>query len=87
MNDQLKTLGNLPFHVVGRYPKTALIRRCQPDDVTEISSREFFDRIRDLSLGLATLGVGREDRVALLSESRPESVSYTHLTLTPILLV
>ena len=72
MNDQLKTLGNLPFHVAGRYPKTALIRRCQPDDITEISSREFFDRIRDLSLGLATLGVGREDRVALLSESRPE---------------
>ena len=72
MDDQIATLANLPFHVAGRYPKPALIRRCRPDDIEEISSRELFDRIRDLSLGLAALGVGRGDRVALLSESRPE---------------
>ncbi len=74
MAEGLRTLADLPFHVSGRYSKPVLIRRCQADeaDVTEISSREFFERIRDLSLGLGALGIEAGDRVAILSESRPE---------------
>ncbi len=31
-----------------------------------------FERIRDLSLGFRALGISRGDRVAIVSESRPE---------------
>ena len=74
MNDELKTLAALPFHFVGRHPKPALVRRCRGDAVEELSTQEFFDRIRDLGLGLGALGVEPGDRVAILSDSRPEWV-------------
>ena len=74
MAEEIRTLADLPFHVSGRYPKSVLIRRCQAAaaDVTELSARAFFEQVRDLSLGLGALGVEDGDRVALLSESRPE---------------
>ena len=59
----IRTLAELPFHVSGRYPKPVLIRRCGADGLVDRSSRELFDEIRDLSLGLAGLGVGPGDRV------------------------
>ena len=74
MNDELKTLAALPFHFVGRHPKPALMRRCRGDAVDELSTQDVFDRIRDFSLGLGALGVGPGDRVAILSDSRPEWV-------------
>ena len=74
MKDELKTLAALPFHFVGRHPKPALMRRCRGDAVEELSTQELFDRIRDFSLGLGALGVGPGDRVAILSDSRPEWV-------------
>jgi long-chain acyl-CoA synthetase len=39
---------------------------------TPISSGEFLTRARNIAAGLYSLGVRREDRVAILSESRPE---------------
>ncbi len=72
MDDELRTLAALPFHFVGRHPKPALLRRCRGDAVEELSSQEFFDRIRDFSLGLGALGVEPGARVAILSDSRPE---------------
>ena len=82
MNDELKTLAALPFHFVGRHPKPALMRRCRGDAVDELSTQEFFDRIRDFSLGLGALGVEPGDRVAILSDSRPEWVIADLATLT-----
>lgn len=38
----------------------------------EISFRQFGDRVRHFALGLSTLNVQRGDRVAILSENRPE---------------
>ncbi|MBA3556746.1 MAG: AMP-binding protein, partial [Gemmatimonadales bacterium] len=38
----------------------------------ELSYRDMAERVRDLSLGLLELGVRRGDRVAILSENRPE---------------
>src|SRR6185437_9156337 len=35
-------------------------------------TREWFDRLRDLALGLGAVGVGAGDRIAIVSESRPE---------------
>jgi long-chain acyl-CoA synthetase len=37
-----------------------------------LSSKEFFERIRDVSLGFGALGIAAGDRVAIVSESRPE---------------
>ena len=70
----IDTLADLPFHVSGRYPKATLLRWARPGGFDVYSSSEFFENIRDLSLGLTSLGVGAGDRVALLSESRPEWV-------------
>ncbi len=68
----IRTLAELPFHVSGRHPKPVLLRRCVGDLMQDRSSRELFDEVRDLSLGLESLGVGAGDRVAILSDSRPE---------------
>ncbi len=69
--DQL-TLADLPFHTLERFPKPGLICRCQEQGFLEYSGREFFERVRDLSLGLTSLGLEPGDRVALIAESRPE---------------
>jgi long-chain acyl-CoA synthetase len=66
------TIADLPFHIMGRLQKPLLIGTSTGSGVAGISSREFFERVRDLSLGLSALGVGKGDRVALASESRPE---------------
>ena len=68
----LHTLADLPFHVLGRHPKPLLVARVTNGAIEGQSTRDWFDRVRDVALGLATLGVGRGDRVALVSESRPE---------------
>ena len=68
----IRTLAELPFHVSGRFSKPVLTGRCVGDQIREWSNRQFFDEVRDLSLGLEALGVRRRDRVAILSDSRPE---------------
>jgi long-chain acyl-CoA synthetase len=69
---ELSTLADLPFHVLGRHPKPLLVAQVKDGVIAGQSTRDWFDRIRDLSLGLAALGVGRGDRVVIMSESRPE---------------
>jgi len=68
----VRTIADLPFHAVGRFPKPMALGRCRGDELLQISSKEMFERIRDLSLGLRAVGVSRGDRVAIVSESRPE---------------
>ena len=68
----VRTVADLPFHVAGRFPKSVLLRRCVGDRFEDRSSRELFDEVRDLSLGLEDLGVRAGERVAILAESRPE---------------
>jgi long-chain acyl-CoA synthetase len=69
---ELTTLADLPFHVLGRYPKPLLVGQCKGGTIAGQSTRDWFDRIRDLSLGLSSLGVVTGDRVVIMSESRPE---------------
>jgi long-chain acyl-CoA synthetase len=66
------TIAALPFFTSGRFPRPDLIGRCQDGEVTYLGGREFLDQVRDFGLGLSALGMARDDRVALLSESRPE---------------
>ena len=73
-DSDIRTLAELPFRVSGRFSKPVLTGRCEGDRVREWSSRQLFDEVRDLSLGLGALGVGPRDRVAILSDSRPEWV-------------
>jgi len=48
------------------------LRSRQEGRWVDLGYRELADRVRDLSLGLTELGVGPGDRVAILSENRPE---------------
>ena len=70
----VRTIADLPFHNMGRHPKPMAMGRCRAGQIEGISSQELFDRIRDVSLGLASLGVGAGDRVSIIAESRPEWV-------------
>ena len=70
----VQTIADLPFHVMGRFPKPLMLGRCRSGGVEGLSNKEVFDKIRELSLGLAAFGVGPGDRVAIVSESRPEWV-------------
>jgi long-chain acyl-CoA synthetase len=69
---ELATLADLPFHVLGRHPKPLLIGQVRQGAVAGESTRDWFDRVRDLAFGLSSLGVGSGDRVVIMSESRPE---------------
>lgn len=66
------TLADLPFLTLERFPKPKHVCRCQEQGFQEYSGREFYERIRDLSLGLTAMGLTAGDRVAVISESRPE---------------
>jgi long-chain acyl-CoA synthetase len=68
------TLAELPFFVAGRFPQPDLIGACRGGAVHYTGGRELLSIVRDLSLGLETLGMSRGDRVAILSESRPDWV-------------
>ena len=78
----IRTLAELPFHVSGRFSKPVLTGRCEGDRIREWSNRQLFEEVRDLSLGLGALGVRPRDRVAILSDSRPEWVVSDLATLT-----
>ncbi len=68
----LRTLADLPFHVLGRHPKPLLVGQVTSGTIEGQSTRDWFDRVRDVALGLKTLGIARGDRVAIVSESRPD---------------
>jgi long-chain acyl-CoA synthetase len=71
----LATLADLPFHIAGRYPKTELIGRCREGGIDWLSTNAFFERVRDISLGLMASGMQRGDRVVIMSETRPEWIA------------
>jgi long-chain acyl-CoA synthetase len=57
---------------LGRHPKPLLVGQVTSGTIEGQSTRDWFDRVRDVALGLKTLGIARGDRVAIVSESRPE---------------
>lgn len=69
---RITTLADLPFQINDRFPDRVILRQCRGDDLIDTSGREFFEQVRDVSLGLRELGVAPGDRVALMAESRPE---------------
>jgi len=71
-NVDVTTLADLPFHVRDQFSKSQHIRQCQADGFDDVSSRELFERIRELSLGFNQFGLNHGDRVALVADSCPE---------------
>ena len=58
--------------MLGRFQKPLAIGRVRAGQVDGLSSKDLFERVRDVSLGLSALGLRKGDRVAVISESRPE---------------
>src|SRR5690242_9121242 len=70
----ITTLAQLPDDLVRRFPRPVYIRRCQENGFRGWSTEAFVDEIRSLACGLETLGLQPGERVAIMSESRPEWV-------------
>ncbi|HEY3011209.1 MAG TPA: long-chain fatty acid--CoA ligase [Gemmatimonadales bacterium] len=68
-----RTLTELYFGALERFGSRPVAVRAKRGGVwIELSYRELADRVQDLSLGLLELGITPGDRVAILSENRPE---------------
>jgi long-chain acyl-CoA synthetase len=79
-----RTLNELFFGAMDRLAtRPAVLRRKNAGRWEETSGSAMLARVHDVSLGLRDLGVSRGDRVAILSENRPEwaMADYACLTL------
>jgi long-chain acyl-CoA synthetase len=71
-NSQPGTLPQLFFEAVAKHDKPDALQYKVNGEYQPISSRTLADRVRRVALGLKELGVPAGDRVAILSENRPE---------------
>ncbi len=67
----LRTLNDIFFAVVGRHHDCVVMSR-QPIQWVPISSREYYRNVVGVASALKSWGIVRGDRVAILSENRPE---------------
>ncbi len=67
----VKTLNDI-FLRTSRIERPSVMKYKKNGEWHDIGVREFTDTVRHFSTGLRMLGVKREDRVAILSENRPE---------------
>ena len=68
-----RTLNDLFFGAMDRLGgRAAVLRRKHMGRWEDISGSALLERVHDVSLGLRDLGIGPGDRVAILSENRPE---------------
>jgi long-chain acyl-CoA synthetase len=66
------TLNRLFFDAVEQYSRADALQTRVGNSWIPMSHRELAERVRRVALGLESLGVARGDRVAILSENRPE---------------
>ncbi|OLD65613.1 MAG: hypothetical protein AUI47_01655, partial [Acidobacteria bacterium 13_1_40CM_2_68_5] len=78
---QIRTLCDILTQLEARFRKPALLRYKSGGTWRDISTDEFASTVRSLSLGLASIGARRGDRVAILSENRPEWTALDHAAL------
>ncbi|MEP6569754.1 MAG: long-chain fatty acid--CoA ligase [Acidobacteriota bacterium] len=69
-----KTLVEVFEHVARAHPRSDTLNYKHDGRWVSISAVEMLERVRHIAAGLYALGVRRGDRVAILSESRPEWV-------------
>jgi long-chain acyl-CoA synthetase len=77
----IKTLSELLLNTLKEYPKDDLMLYKKEGAYVPLSTREFGDKVRALSLGLRELGLGPGDKLVILSENRPEWVMVDFATL------
>jgi long-chain acyl-CoA synthetase len=68
------TLADIPRHVAEHFSRAVFVRRCRAGGFEDWSTDAFLDEVRHVSLGLDSLGIHPGDRVAIVSESRPDWV-------------
>ncbi|HXH28840.1 MAG TPA: long-chain fatty acid--CoA ligase [Candidatus Polarisedimenticolia bacterium] len=78
---EIRTLCDILTRLERRFRKPALLRYKAEGAWRDIPTEEFVSTVRALGLGLMALGVGRGDRVAILSENRPEWTAFDHALL------
>jgi long-chain acyl-CoA synthetase len=66
------TLNEIFFDAIKRFDKPDALRFKKGDSYHSLSHREIEQRVRHCAIGLATLGIRTGERVAILSENRPE---------------
>ena len=79
------TLNQLFFESAERYDKPDALQYKSGEKFVPISHREILDRVRHLARGLQLSGVKSGDRVAILSENRPEWAMADYACLTAAL--
>ena len=84
-NSAPDTLNRLFFDAVQRYDKPDALQAKMGGSFQPISHRTLAERVRRAALGLQALGVKRGDRVAILSENRPEWAVADYACLTAAL--
>jgi long-chain acyl-CoA synthetase len=70
----MATLADLPARIAARGPRPALVRRCSEHGFRDWSTTDLIEAIRQGAAGLLAIGVAAGDRLAIVSESRPEWV-------------
>ena len=66
------TLNQLFFDAADRFKKPNALQYRKDGSYRPISHADIMERVRHLARGLSSLGIRRGDRVAILSENRPE---------------
>jgi long-chain acyl-CoA synthetase len=66
------TLAGVCLAAIARHDKVDAVSEKRQGKWVPISAAEFVRRVRHIALGLADLGIRSSDRVALISENRPE---------------
>jgi long-chain acyl-CoA synthetase len=77
----VETLSQIPVNTFLSYAKPDQMMVKTAGRYVPISTREFYDRIRFIALGLRDLGLTAGDRLVILSENRPEWVLTDFATL------
>jgi long-chain acyl-CoA synthetase len=78
---EIGTLCDILTHLEAHFRKPALLRYKSAGAWRDISTEEFAATVRALSLGLQSKGIAKGDRVAILSENRPEWTACDHAIL------
>ena len=68
----MATLADLPARIAARGPRPALVRRCGEDGFRDWSTTDLIEAIQQGAAGLLATGLAAGDRLAIVSESRPE---------------
>jgi long-chain acyl-CoA synthetase len=69
---EIRTLCDIFYHSVETFRKPAHLLHKKDEAWSPISSDAFLTAVEELSMGLRSLGIEKGDRVAILSENRPE---------------